>query len=66
MIVYARGKFCNETDTAPFLTVFALVGHCEEVLEKYIDTFAAYGSAIAFVSSKYPNVKYATQLLLVT
>lgn len=48
--VYARGRFCNDSDTTPFVTVFSLIGHCEEVLEKYIDTFVAYGSAVAFVS----------------
>lgn len=49
--VYSRGRFCNEADTTPFLSVFTLCSHCEEVSEKYLDAFTAFsGSGIAFVS----------------
>ena len=49
--VYTRGRFCNDADVKPFLTLFSLVGHCEEVPEKLQDSFAAFsGSGIAFVS----------------
>ena len=49
--VYTRGRFCNDADVKPFLTLFSLVGHCEEVPEKLQDSFAAFsGSGVAFVS----------------
>ena len=48
--VYTRGRYCNEGDTGPFLTLFSLVSHCEEMAEKYMDAFTAFtGSGIAFV-----------------
>ena len=48
---YTRGKFCNEEDAKPFLTLFSALGHCEEVEEKYMDAFVAFaGSGLAFVS----------------
>ena len=51
---YTRGKFCNETDTKPFLTLFSMCGHCEEVQEKYLDAFTAFsGSGVAFVSQYF-------------
>ena len=35
----------------PFLTLFSLISHCEEVEEKYMNAFTAFsGSGIAFVS----------------
>ena len=50
MTTYARGKFCSEADAKPFVTLFSLCGHCEEVPEKYMNAFATFGSGIAFVS----------------
>ncbi len=50
LTAYCRGRFCNETDAAPFVSLFSLVGYCEEAAEKYLDAFAAFGSAVAFVS----------------
>ena len=49
--VYTRGRFCNDADVKPFLTLFSLIGHCEEVAEKLQDGFTAFsGSGIGFVS----------------
>ena len=49
--VYTRGTFCNDADLGPFLSVFSLCGHCEEIPEKHIDAFTAFsGSGVAFVS----------------
>ncbi len=47
---YTKGRYCNEDDVDPFLSVFKLVSHCEEVEEKYMNIFAAFGSGVAFVS----------------
>ena len=50
--VHTRGKFCNEEDLATFVSLFSMLGHCEEVEEKYMDAFTALtGSGLAFVSS---------------
>jgi hypothetical protein len=52
--VYTRGRFCNDADVKPFLTLFSLVGHCEEVAEKLQDSFSGFsGAGIAFVSPIY-------------
>ena len=52
VLVFTRGKYCNESDVKPFLSLFALTGYCEEVPEKYIDAFTAFsGSGVAFVSN---------------
>lgn len=49
--VYTRGRFCNDADVKPFLTLFSLVGCCEEVPEKLQDGFGSFsGAGIAFVS----------------
>ena len=49
--VYTRGRFCNDADVKPFITLFSLVGHCEEVAEKLQDSFSGFsGAGIAFVS----------------
>ena len=49
--VYTRGRFCNDADIKPFITLFSLVGHCEEVVEKLQDSFSGFsGAGIAFVS----------------
>lgn len=54
--VYTRGRFCNDADVKPFITLFSLVGHCEEVAEKLQDSFSGFsGAGIAFVS---PSSKY--------
>ena len=47
---YTRGRFCNEEDARPFIGLFSLIGHCEEVPERYLDAFSTFGSGIAFVS----------------
>ena len=48
---YCRGKFCNEADVKPFVTLFSLCGHVEEVPEKYLDAITSVsGSGLAFVS----------------
>lgn len=47
---YTRGRFCNEEDARPFLGLFSLFSHCEEVPEGYLDAFTTFGSGIAFVS----------------
>ena len=52
---YCRGKFCNDTDVKPFVTLFALCGHVEEVPEKYLDAITSVsGSGLAFVSMLIP------------
>lgn len=49
--VYTKGKYCNESDVKPFLSLFTLCGYCEEVPEKFLDAFTAFsGSGVAFVS----------------
>ena len=51
--VYSRGKYCNDTDTKPFTSLFSLLGYCEEVEEQYMDAFTALsGSGIAYVSDE--------------
>ena len=51
VMVYSRGRYCNESDVKPFLNLFSLTGYCEEVPEKHIDAFTAFsGSGVAFVS----------------
>lgn len=51
---YCRGKFCNEADVKPFITLFSLCGHVEEVPEKYLDAITSVsGSGLAFVSLVY-------------
>ncbi len=48
--VFSRGKYCNEEDIKPFLSLFSALGHCEEMEEKYMDAFVALtGSGLAFV-----------------
>ncbi|XP_064382663.1 pyrroline-5-carboxylate reductase-like [Halichondria panicea] len=47
---YTKGRYCNEDDVEPFLFVFGLVSHCEEVEEKHMNAFAAFGSGIAFMA----------------
>ncbi len=54
---YTRGKFCNETDAKPFVSIFSLISHCEEVEERYLNAFGAFGSAVAYVSGRN-NAKY--------
>lgn len=49
--VYSRGHYCNESDAAPFLSVFTLCSHCEEVSEKDLDAFTTFsGCGITFMS----------------
>ena len=49
--VFSRGKYSNDSDVKTFVSIFSLVGHCEEVPEKDIDAYTAFsGSGIAFVS----------------
>lgn len=49
--LYTRGKYCNDSDCKPFLELFGMGGHCEEVPEKSIPGLAAIsGSGPAFVS----------------
>ena len=51
---YCKGKFCNESDLKPFLYLFSLIGHVEEVSESYLDAITSVsGSGLAFVSSKF-------------
>jgi pyrroline-5-carboxylate reductase len=51
--VFTRGKYCNEEDVKPFVTLFSSLGHCEEVEEKHMDGFVALtGSGLAFVSAE--------------
>lgn len=62
--VYTRGRFCNDADVKPFITLFSLVGHCEEVAEKLQDSFSGFsGAGIAFVSpsSIHYNIGYYTR-----
>ena len=48
---YCRGKFCNEADVKPFVTLFSLCGPVEDVPEKYLDAITSVsGSGLAFVS----------------
>ena len=48
---YCKGKFCNEADVRPFLTLFSLCGPVEEVPEKFLDAITSVsGSGMAFVS----------------
>jgi pyrroline-5-carboxylate reductase len=48
---YCRGKFCNEADVKPFVTLFSLCGHVEEVPEKYLDAITSVsGSGLAFAA----------------
>ena len=50
--VYSGGRYCTEQDLKSFLDIFSYCGYCEEVPEKYIDSFTAFsGSGIAFVST---------------
>ena len=64
---YSRGHYCNESDAIPFLSVFTLCSHCEEVAEEYLDTFKAFsGSGIAFVSTGEECVIYNTKQQLGT
>lgn len=66
--VYTRGKFCNDADVKPFITLFSLVGHCEEVAEKLQDSFSGFsGAGIAFVSPSsmgYHCYTYSSHYLL--
>ena len=51
--MFSRGKYCNEEDIKPFITLFSLLGHCEEMEERYMDSFVALtGSGLAFVSQE--------------
>ena len=62
--VYTRGRFCNDADVKPFLTLFSLVGHCEEVQEKLQDSFAAFsGSGVAFVSCVIPPRRWCPSMI---
>ena len=59
--VYTRGRFCNDADVKPFITLFSLVGHCEEVAEKLQDSFSGFsGAGIAFVSHSRIGCMYLT------
>ena len=50
--IFTKGKYCNESDTKPFLELFSLCGHCEEVPERTIPGLGAIsGSGAAFVST---------------
>lgn len=50
--VYSGGRYCTEQDLKSFLDIFSYCGYCEEVPEKYIDSFTAFsGSGVAFVST---------------
>ena len=51
---YCRGKFCNEADVKPFVLLFSLCGHVEEVQERYLDAITSVsGSGLAFVSHSF-------------
>jgi pyrroline-5-carboxylate reductase len=48
---YCRGKFCNEADVKPFVTLFSLCGPVEDVPEKYLDAITSVsGSGLAFAA----------------
>ena len=48
---YSKGRFCNEADVKPFVTLFSLCGPVEEVPEKYLDAITSVsGCGLAFVS----------------
>ena len=52
LTVYTRGSFCNKEDTEVFLSLFSALGHCEEVAENQISSYAAItGSGLAYVSA---------------
>ena len=56
---YTRGKFCNDVDLVPFLQLFSLVGHCEEVPERLMDPLSALsGSGIAFVRVLFTAARF--------
>lgn len=62
--MFTRGRFCNEEDVKPFVSLFSLLGHCEEIEEKYMDGFVALtGSGLAFVSAQYYILLLQTTVL---
>lgn len=64
--VFTRGRFCNEEDVKPFVNLFSLLGHCEEVEEKYMDAFVALtGSGLAFVSAECYIMPIQTTVLCI-
>ncbi len=53
--IFTKGKYCNEFDAKPFMELFGLCGHCEEVPERTIPGLGAIsGSGSAFVSTVEP------------
>ena len=64
---YCRGKFCNEADVKPFVTLFSLCGPVEEVPEKYLDAITSVsGSGLAFVSLSVYGLTISSVGLLVS